>query len=538
MTKNFLKENWLIILIFFLALGLRLWGVNYGLPGLFVGDEKSLVGGALKMIFEKNIFPVFQPSSFRLLYYPVLIPWIYLIVFAPYVIFVYSIGNFASVSQIRDFFIMDPSSFFLMARVINTLFSAASVYIIYLIAKKIFSKRAGLIAALFYSVSWLPVHQGHFSKHWNIGMFFALFTLYFSILIIFDDKKRNYIKTGLMTGLASFANYVTALYGIVLLISHFLFRRNKLFDKRLWLFIFIVLLIFALAIITYPQEFHRLALGEDSTATYTKTLAGFWSCISEISRTLFFLATVILFFSLIGYIFLFFRDKKMFFLLVFIPLLSPFLYYFLWHFEPRYVLLFLPILVIVAGFGLDRLLELLKLESKFSISLICLVIIFIPLKNAIIFDRMLCQEDTRSIAKEWVENNIPKDSKIITNSWEFELIKNQECLDQQQKMNNMSLRSRDYVMMNYPFKDSYCVWNLDLIKLLPPDVEEYQYYLTDEGTTKRFGFLGNELMKRAELIKTFQGSPFDPTEQNIDMFVSQRLKDRRLGPTVNVYLLQ
>ena len=110
-------------------------------------------GISLKMIFEKNIFPVLEQDVFRLLYYPTFIPWVYLIFFAPYVIFVYLTGDFGSLAELRDFFVMEPAVFFLIARIINVLFSTAAVFLIYLIAKKIFSKRAGLMAALLYGVS-------------------------------------------------------------------------------------------------------------------------------------------------------------------------------------------------------------------------------------------------------------------------------------------------------------------------------------------------------------------------------------------------
>lgn len=534
-------------MIMLLAFVLRFWGCWYGLPSLFVGDEKSLVGGALKMIFERNIFPVFNPAAFRILYYPVLIPWIYLVVFVPYVFFVYLTGNFASIAELRDFFIINPANFFLMARLINVFFSAGWIWLIYLLTKKMFSKRAGLIAALLAAVAWLPIHQGHFSKHWNIGIFFALLILYFSLLVLEKKSLKNYLLVGIFTGLGGFADYVAALYGLFLVIIHFFFDQSpfkkKLLDRKFWFFILAALIIFSLSIAVYPQEFYRLALGEDSTAKFEKSWAGFWSVIVQVIKVLFYLETFIFIPALIGYFFLFFKDKRQFLNLLFIPLLSPFLYYFLLHFEPRYVLLFLPILMIVAGFGIDELFKILRVKSDLAAAVICSAIIFLPLKNAVVFDKVISQKDTRNSAREWIEENLPAGTKIITNSWEFDLVKNQECLEQQQKVNNMSLRTRDYVMMNRLFPDSYCVWNLDLIKSLPPDIEKYQYYLIDEHTGRRFAYLGEELVKKAELVKKFEGSPFDPTEQavresEINIFVHQRLKDRRTGPTVEIYRLK
>ncbi|MBU2472959.1 glycosyltransferase family 39 protein [Patescibacteria group bacterium] len=539
---KFFKKNWLIFLIVLLAFILRFWGCWYGLPGLFVGDEKSLVGGALKMIYQQNIFPFLEPDIFRLLYYPTLIPWIYLIFFVPYTIFIYLTGNFASVAELRDFFIVNPSMFFLIARIINVFFATGIVWLIYLITKKIFSKRAGLISALLYAVSFLPIHQGHFSKHWNFGAFFGLLVIYFALPILKNPKTKNYVLAGLFTGLAFFTDYIFALYGSIAVLIHILFTKlslkQRLSDKRLWSLILISLLVSGLAILVYPQEFERIALGEDSTATSAKSLIGFLDVSGQILKTLFYLSTFIFIPSLIGYFFLFFKNKKLFSLLLFIPLISPFLYYFFLHFEPRYVLFFLPILAIVAGFGLDQLIKFLKIESNTIISLIVLIVIFLPLKNAIVFDKMLTQDDTRNLAKEWLENNISAESKIITNSWEFVLIRNQECIYQQQQTDNMSLRSRDYVMMNRAFPNSYCVWPLDLIKVLPKNVDEFEYYLVESFTGRRFAYLGEELVEKGELIKKFKGSRFDPTEQDTTMFVHQKLRERALGPDVEIYKLK
>lgn len=539
--KIWLKENKEILLIILLAFILRIWGVTYGLPGLFIGDEKSLVGGALKMIYEKNIFPVLAPDNFRLLYYPVLIPWIYLIFFIPYLFFIYFTGDFSSFSEIKDYFTLNPEMFFLIARIINVFFSVATIYLIYLATKKIFSKRAGLLAALIYAVSWLPVHEGHFSKHWNLGGFLAFLILYFAFSILKNQSWRHYLLVGLAIGLAGFADYVYAIYGLVVALIHFFFInqnfKRQLLAWRFWAGVFIALAIFGLGVISYPQEFQRMFLGEDSTATAAKNLAGFWQVIQEIFLTLFHLETVLFILSVLGGLLLFFHQRKILFILLFLPFLSPFLYYFFLHFEERYLLLFLPFLGILAGYGLDKLLVLLKIKSTLIILAVILVVIFLPLKNAINFGMILNQTDTRLEARKWLENNIPAGAGIITNSWEFNLIRNQECIYDQQQLNNMSLRSRDYVLWQKEFSNSYCVWPIDLVLKPPPQLEKYQYYLVDSYTARRFAYLGDELLPQAKLIKQFTGSPFPLAEMPFRFFVHETLKIKKAGPTIWIYQL-
>jgi radical SAM superfamily enzyme YgiQ (UPF0313 family) len=538
-----IRGHWPIMVIVALAFGLRICGVAYGLPGTFVGDEKSLVGGALKMIYEKNIFPVLAPDDFRLLYYPAFIPWIYLIFFIPWLLLVYFTGDFQSLVAVKDYFTVNPEDFFLIARLINVIFSSATIYLVYLAAKKLFSKNVGLCAALIYSVSWLAVEQGHFSKHWNIGGFFAWLSLYFIFSALKNPSKKNYLLAGLAIGLAGFADYVYALFGLMLLLSHWLsavdFKdfKKKIFDSKFWRATLLATFIFLLGILVYPQEFQRLFLGEDSTATAAKSLVGFWQVIKEVFFTLFYLETVMLFLGIVGGLFLFFKDKKLFILLLFIPLLCPFLYYFFLHFEPRYVLLFLPLVGILAGFGLDSIINFLKLKNKFLVSLICLLVIFWPLKNVVVFDKILLQTDTRILAKNWVTGHLAPGSKIITNSFEFNLIRNQECIYQQQQIKNLSLRSRDYVMWSRPFPDSYCVWPLDLIQVLPQNFSEYQYYIIDEHTARRFAYLGDALQSHLELVQKFDGSAIAVGENFPNQFISQSLRQRRAGPTVWIYKL-
>ena len=236
--------------------------------------------------------------------------------------------------------------------------------------------------------------------------------------------------------------------------------------------------------------------------------------------------------------FLFFKRRKVFWLLLLIPFIFPFLYYFLLHFEARYVLLFLPFLTILAGYGLGQMLNLLKIKSNLVIIVIVLALIFIPLKNAVIFDKLLSQTDTRILAKNWIENNLSYGSKIIINSSEFNLIKSADCIYNQQQTRNLSLRSRDYIMWDQDRPESYCVWPLDLTQVLPSNVNEYEYYLTDAYTIRRTRHLGEELTPRLELIKEFQGSPHVLVETWPNRFVHDILRVKKTGPTVKIYRLK
>ena len=77
----------------------RINGTFYGSPFFLVGDEYSLVGGTLKLLELKTIFPVLHPpEKFQILIYPMLIPYLYLALYAPYILYEF-VNNSFSINQ-------------------------------------------------------------------------------------------------------------------------------------------------------------------------------------------------------------------------------------------------------------------------------------------------------------------------------------------------------------------------------------------------------------------------------------------------------
>ena len=93
-------------------------------------------------------------------------------------------------------------------------------------------------------------------------------------------------------------------------------------------------------------------------------------------------------------------------------------------------------------------------------------------------------------------------------------------------------------MWQRDLKESYCVWPLDLILALPPNMADYEYYLVDSYTARRFAYLGEGLLKEAQLIQEFKGSPYAIVETWPDNFVHEILANRRTGPDVKIYRLK
>ena len=166
-------KKWLLPAIILLGLGLRLWGIGFGLPGTkaFFMDESVLVNKAVAMgTGDLNphffIYPTFH---------------IYLVAFVYGIIFVigWFFGLINSVQDFQSLFFTDPTIFYLALRCLSALFGVATIWVVWKIGKHIYSEWAGLLGALFLSLCYLHVHESHFGMI-NIPMTFwtTLFALF------------------------------------------------------------------------------------------------------------------------------------------------------------------------------------------------------------------------------------------------------------------------------------------------------------------------------------------------------------------------
>jgi hypothetical protein len=128
------------------ALGVRLWGITYGLPFAYYGDENAhFVPVAIEFFKHGSLNPhyfVNPPGYTELL-------WV-----AFGVRYGFSGGAVGALSN-------DPGSVFLTARLVSAALGALSVYLLYLAGARFFDRRVGLLAAGILAVSFVPVFYAH-----------------------------------------------------------------------------------------------------------------------------------------------------------------------------------------------------------------------------------------------------------------------------------------------------------------------------------------------------------------------------------------
>lgn len=129
---------------------------------------------------------------------------------------------------------------FLFQRGITATFGIASVYLVYLIGKKLFNNNVGLLGALLFAVTPLHVRDSHYITTDVPFLFFVLLTVNLSINIFQKNTMKWYILTGFFAGATSTIRY----YPIALLIlpvSWILaFRRNYTYPLKIFACLFFI----------------------------------------------------------------------------------------------------------------------------------------------------------------------------------------------------------------------------------------------------------------------------------------------------------
>ncbi len=129
----------------------------------------------------------------------------------------------------------------------SVLLGLVSVYLLYLIGKKLYSEDVGLVSALLMALTVNNVFISRVGLQESYVIFFILLTLYLFLKSL--DNSKNLIWMGIAIGLGGLTKY-TSLVVVPIIITYLLiYRRSYFKSKNLWAGVLLGLVIFSPVII-------------------------------------------------------------------------------------------------------------------------------------------------------------------------------------------------------------------------------------------------------------------------------------------------
>jgi len=417
-----LKNNRL--LYFLCAVGIigfliRLLGIDYGLPYLSLPDEARIILDTLSMGHRHSLLP--ERPDYALVY-----RYFLLFIYAIY----YAIGKILHYfSGSLDFalkFFVDPTNIYLISRTLSVICGVAIAIPAYLIGTKtLHNRKIGIFSFIFVIFEFQLVQHSQWALYPIFLCFFNLIAFYFMFQLLNCPSKRNYALSGIFCGTAiSVQNHgIFLLPALVLAYFLIYLNRKREFKKEIlmrWTLIsaglvilfsllgnFYWFFIFQKTWVKTSELLGVTQVGFSSQAPFTYNIFSlFWWFINELVRQ-----DLLLGVAMVCSIFYSLFKRKAYDWLYLVFIFSYLYFVSNWGF--RYLHDILSILPIMCVFSARMLVETIGEKKRARYAYLLLILMVIPLlSRELIVDNKKTHKDTRIIAKEWIEANIPSGAKI------------------------------------------------------------------------------------------------------------------------------
>lgn len=397
---RFSRETFLLSGILALAFILRAWGVQFGLPHFYHADEPIVVNHALAFGMGD-----LNPHFFKI---PPLVSFLLFICYGIFCVAGWGVGLFHSVRDFEQLFYSDPSLFYLIARLVFGVFlGTVSVYLFFRLVKRFADMPTALWSSFFLAVNFLHVRDSHYI-YADIPLLLVLLLGFFVIFRVSENpsSRKGHLLAGGMIGLATATKY----NGVFLAIPYlWICLRNVPWKK--WPVCWVLAGLGASATFTLLNPYAILdptlflkEIAEQSTANsgglpwfhhLTYSLAG------ALGWPMLVLALLGAFQALLS------KDERSQAIAVFVVGYYVILCRFGQPYD-RYVLPLIPFMLILAAEVLIKL----KGRSQLFFWILIPLVVLPSIIKTVHWDWLMSEPDVRTIAKKWVEANIPAGSRL------------------------------------------------------------------------------------------------------------------------------
>lgn len=541
-----MKDTYILWGLVLFAFLLRLPGISYGLPLQLVADEPPFVLGALEMLEHKTVVPALNPEVFRgILYYPPYLSYLLLLPFA--VIVGVAFALFQGPPELFTAQLLsDLSPFFIAARLVVVVLGVASVYLLYCVAQSVFTSRTvARVASFLLATSLLHEAVSLTARQWLPVSF--LFLLVFYTLTreqIPLPRKLFYslLTVGLGMGISTIAVLALVPIGLWLLFESRMQLLTLLKDRFVHAGVLAFLVFAPLPTLLNPQAQGFL---HDLTLAGSKTFFGaLQSPLVALGQTVY-SEPILVGLFLVGLIATCWTHRNWFVITLGFFLSYVLIFYFFFRFEPRFMLPLIPLYALLGGYAFARLKDL----HRYAIILLSLILV-IPFAASMQFSSLAYTNDTRALAREWVQEHLAPSDKVLVYARLTRLPATPEAVKELRAIDKGALRRIDEAeetlgsVAGPHALNLYAVTNEEFFKKLPryARTHGYTHLLYEQGYAAEN--LRDEyfepLISTAVPLKTWQGlgDTTSITESSFRDPPSVLFSGSSLGPTIVLYQLQ
>jgi 4-amino-4-deoxy-L-arabinose transferase-like glycosyltransferase len=177
------------------GLGLRLWGVQQGLPYAYNADEADHFVPRAVAIFGHDLNPHYfaNPPGFTYVLH-------YLFALA-----------YGGTGGVRHAFAYHPTEVYTLSRVAVAVLGVLALWLLYATGARLFGRAAGLLAAAIEAVAFLPVFYSHLALNDVPTLAPLTLSLLGSAGVLCKGRKRDYALAGIGLGLACATKYTAGI---------------------------------------------------------------------------------------------------------------------------------------------------------------------------------------------------------------------------------------------------------------------------------------------------------------------------------------
>lgn len=391
------------------GLGLRLWGIDHGLPAVYNPDEKNHFVSIAVSFFERDSL---DPDYFV---NPPALTYLFAAVYAAW----YGLGN-----DVVEAFAVGSNDIWIIGRVVVALIGVFAAWLTFVAGSRLFNRGVGLLAALLVSVGFLPVFQSHFALNDIPALAAATLGLVGAVGILRRGWLLDYAVAGVGTGLAVATKYTAGVIlltvllaaasrvgatrrraatgvGIVLaaaLISFLVTNPYSVLDSKTFLE--------DIGLLNLPSQGpEKLGQPEENGVLYY---------LSSLTWGLGWVPSIL---ALAGAVRLWFTDRWAFAILVPPTVLLILFMGLQERFFARWLLPVYPLVALLAAYSANELFrEVSRRAPRYALPAVALAAAALcgqSVVHAVHTDLVLTREDTRTIARNWLGRNIPAGTRMV-----------------------------------------------------------------------------------------------------------------------------